>query len=40
MMITEETKQTDLFKKVEPVFAKYYGLYTGIPYQTVKDSAK
>jgi hypothetical protein len=38
MMITEETKQVDLFKKVEPVFAKYYGLYTGIPYQTIKDS--
>jgi len=40
MMLTEELKQDAIFKKAEPVFGKYYGLYTGVPYQPVKDTTK
>ncbi|HBG70120.1 MAG: hypothetical protein A2W93_10305 [Bacteroidetes bacterium GWF2_43_63] len=36
MILTEGLKQDAIFKKAEPVFGKYYSLFTGAPYNAPK----
>ncbi|MPM21485.1 hypothetical protein SDC9_67929 [bioreactor metagenome] len=39
MVLSQQLKQDELYKKVEPVFGKYYSLYAGVPYQSPQQTA-